>query len=290
MRFLSCLVAVALIASAPALVPVHAGHPAPSPDGSRIAFDSDRSGVDQLYVVATDGTGEIQLTHSSYDKGAPWWSADGQRILFASTDGSRSTVHSVDLEGKLRDVFSVAGRGVRLSSDERFATYFVGPYETSTLFRSRTDGTGATEIAGAAFAPVWTGWWSPDGEKIAFVGGHAGVRNVWTMSSDGLDKRQVTFFHGTQGSAEWPSWSPDLRHLALMVGRLKDGHYVSDIWTIDLQTDSAEDVTSHSASYADETPAWMPDGRRIVFQSDRTGRFELWMMNADGSNQEQLTT
>ena len=35
-------------------------------------------------------------------------------------------------------------------------------------------------------------------------------------------------------------------------------------------------------------PAWSPDGTRIAFLTDRTGRWEIWLMNADGTNQHPL--
>ena len=39
----------------------------------------------------------------------------------------------------------------------------------------------------------------------------------------------------------------------------------------------------------DEVPAWVPNGTRLAFQSDRTGRMEIWTMNADGSKPRQVT-
>jgi dipeptidyl aminopeptidase/acylaminoacyl peptidase len=63
----------------------------------------------------------------------------------------------------------------------------------------------------------------------------------------------------------------------------------SDIWVIDLASGAATNLTPDRRSMADETPSWSPDGKTIVFQSTRSGRFEVWRMNADGSAPVQLT-
>jgi TolB protein len=41
--------------------------------------------------------------------------------------------------------------------------------------------------------------------------------------------------------------------------------------------------------YLDETPSWFSDGKSVAFQSNRTGRMEIWTINADGSDLRQLT-
>jgi TolB protein len=61
------------------------------------------------------------------------------------------------------------------------------------------------------------------------------------------------------------------------------------IWIVDAETGAARKLAAHVEPYDDEVPAWFPDGKRIVFQSTRTGRMELWVMNADGSEPRQLT-
>jgi TolB protein len=61
------------------------------------------------------------------------------------------------------------------------------------------------------------------------------------------------------------------------------------IWTIDLATGSFQKLSDHDTAYVDETPAWFPDGQRLVFQSNRTGQMEIWVMKADGSQQRQVT-
>jgi Tol biopolymer transport system component len=66
-------------------------------------------------------------------------------------------------------------------------------------------------------------------------------------------------------------------------------HDRSDIWVIDQASGRAMNLTPGDDPWLDETPSWSPDGRSIVFQSSRSGRFEVWRMNADGSAPVQLT-
>ena len=59
-------------------------HPAWSPDGARIAFDSDREGNTEVYVMNADGTNVIKLTNHPAADRTPNWSPDGTRIVFES--------------------------------------------------------------------------------------------------------------------------------------------------------------------------------------------------------------
>jgi Tol biopolymer transport system component len=65
--------------------------------------------------------------------------------------------------------------------------------------------------------------------------------------------------------------------------------HVGNIWVVDVATGAATKLAPHSEPYLDELPNWFPDGKRIAFQSNRTGRWEVWTMNADGTGAKQLT-
>ena len=51
----------------------------------------------------------------------------------------------------------------------------------------------------------------------------------------------------------------------------------------------AKRLAPHGPGRLDETPAWFPDGKRIAFQSDRAGAFDVWIMGVDGSGERQIT-
>jgi Tol biopolymer transport system component len=82
------LVATFMHAQAQRVV-THGGVPVVSPDASHIAFLSNRSGADELFVISPDGTGEVQLTDTPEDKGALAWTPDGSASHFRATAPAR---------------------------------------------------------------------------------------------------------------------------------------------------------------------------------------------------------
>jgi TolB protein len=142
---------------------------------------------------------------------------------------------------------------------------------------------------------------SPDGSRIAFLSNRGGSQDlfvikdskdrlaVFVMNADGSGQRQVTRLTPEEGQAQWPVWSPDGRRLAIQVNDSNPQAHACHIWIVDVATGEARKLSAHSQSYLDETPSWFPDGKRIAFQSNRTGRMEVWVMNADGSGQRQVT-
>jgi TolB protein len=110
---------------------------------------------------------------------------------------------------------------------------------------------------------------------------------IFVMNADGTGRRQVSHFASGAGNAQWPVWSPDGNQLAIQVNQLqkKDAH----IWILDVQTGDARKLAAHDQPYLDEAPCWFQDAKHIAFQSNWTGRIEVWVMNADGSGQRQIT-
>jgi Tol biopolymer transport system component len=74
-------------------------NPAWSPDGTKIAFQSDRSGNRQVWVMNADGTGLVNLTNRSGDDNSPAWWPDGTKIAFASDRGGTFGIWTMDADG-----------------------------------------------------------------------------------------------------------------------------------------------------------------------------------------------
>lgn len=262
------------------------GYPAVSPDGKRIAFVSDRDGVDNIFLIDADGTNERRLTTRGGSK--PDWATDGHTLLYAGIAADSGHVFSIAVGGgDARAVGTVAGRSPRLSPDGQHVAYMSGPWTGTALNVAHLDGSDSRRVAGGG-ATAWNAAWSPDSKRIAYTYGDSSrLLQVHVVAVDGSGDVAVTHTSRADGSAQVPAWSADGNRLALQVNNLGGG--IAHIWVIDLATGQAQTLAAHEGKIIDEVPAWFPDGRRIAFMSNRSGRNEVWVMNADGTNLRQLT-
>jgi TolB protein len=123
---------------------------------------------------------------------------------------------------------------------------------------------------------------SPDGEWLAISHEPAAESLIYVVPAAGGKPRQVTAL----GPSYWHGWSPDGATLAYCARR--NDQY--DIYTIAATAEmSSDERRLTSAAGLDDGPDFSPDGGTIYFNSDRTGQMRIWRMNADGSDQRQLT-
>jgi TolB protein len=263
--------------------------PSVSPDGKHVAFISNRTGNDDVFVISARGTDETPLTHSLENESGPiQWTSDSKRVVFSIFADESSRIYAINLDGRAQqEIGNVPGRGPTLSPDGKRVVYMAGTWTATRLMTSTLDGSNAKQINdGVSIA--WNSRWSPDGKRIAFTGRDDSTRElaVFVMNADGSQPRQVTHISPEEGRAQGPRWSPSGRQLAIQVNSKS---HVSHIWLVDLGTGRAQKLAPHDQPYLDESPSWFPDGKRIAFQSNRTGRMEIWVMNVDGSGQHEIT-
>lgn len=126
----------------------------------------------------------------------------------------------------------------------------------------------------------WSPNWSPDGKWIVFYtncDGETSAREIYKIRPDGSDLSQLTF---TQGQTNWfPSWSPDAKRITFTSNR--SGRY--RIYSMDADGGSVQDLAKGCLS------RYSPDGKQILYGSYCDETDALWLMNANGSNQTQLT-
>jgi len=118
-----------------------------SPDGTRIAFRSQRDGNDEIYVMNADGTCQINLTNDPADDWSPAWSPDGTRIVFAHFfDGnSYSDIAVINTDGTgLKRITTSSGEYPAWSPDGTqiaFASARAGNYD---IYAMNADGSAQT--------------------------------------------------------------------------------------------------------------------------------------------------
>jgi Tol biopolymer transport system component len=190
--------------------------PSWSPNGSRIAFNSARSGNSEVYTMNADGSDLTQITTNPAGDGSPAWSPDGSKIAFSSnrTGNGDLYVMNADGTGVTQLTTSTGSDGAPAwspdGSEIAFSRYTPGlaccDY-TQVIYAIAIDGTGERQIVGH---PAANPNWSPDGSRIAYNSGG----DAWTVNADGTGPRQLTSESSPNPeyiflSNSNPAWSPD---------------------------------------------------------------------------------
>jgi Tol biopolymer transport system component/DNA-binding winged helix-turn-helix (wHTH) protein len=159
-----------------------------SPDGTQIAFSSNRSGSFEVWVADADGSNAVQLTSFGTLSGTARWSPDGKRIAFNSFAEGKSDIYLVDPHGGVPRKLELDVGGSELASwshDGKWI-YFINGNDSdkSTLWKVSSGGGHAVQVTKrAASWPLE----SPDGKHLYFS------RDgwIWRVRSDGTEEEQV---------------------------------------------------------------------------------------------------
>lgn len=149
---------------------INGGLPHVSPDGESIAFVSNRGGVNDLFVISSNGTNEVQLTHTPESESLAGWTRDGKQVLFSVFANEESTLFSISRDGKRqRELARFPGRSPMPSPGLKWVVYMGGTWTATRLMISAMDGAQSQQITdGSSIA--WNVHWSPDGKRLAFTG------------------------------------------------------------------------------------------------------------------------
>jgi TolB protein len=179
--------------------------PSWSPDGSRIAYQSDQD-ADHIYLMSADGTGAHRVTNDPAPETEPAWSPDGRWIAYSRRlpgseirelwlvrpDGSGRRRLTARAQSAYEPAWSPDGRTIAFASKPE-----TGRYE---IFAVGVDGKRLRRITFSnedAFEPAW----SPDGKTIAFSRGGS----IVTVDATG---RHPTVLTGPETNDSSPDWNP----------------------------------------------------------------------------------
>ena len=168
------------------------------------------------------------------------------------------------------------------------------------LLLINADGTGQSVLLPGSSILNNNPVYSPDGSKIAFNRQNGFKTEICVINADGTNLVVLTSANpqGESGENFSPSWSPDGSKIVFASNW--NGRRKSEIWIMNANGTGLVQLTTNVQLGSDgggplfgndTTPVWSPDGSRIAFSSTRDGLTdtELYVMNADGSNQTRLT-
>jgi Tol biopolymer transport system component len=220
--------ALLLIATVAIAVPARSG-------GGNVARQLAVSRGGDIWVVGADGDGGRLLIRDAY---SPAWSPDGTRLAFVSSR----------------------------SGDEE-------------IYVARANGAGITRLTvltGPDLSPAW----SSDGKQLAW----SRQGEIWTMRAFGPDKRRVV----GKAQAWHEHYSPSWHGARIVYSSNRVSNFNTELFAVPAKrltfTKGGDGVLGD-----DSMPDFSPDGRRIVFTSNRDQQGEIYVMNADGSGPKRLT-
>jgi Tol biopolymer transport system component len=249
----------------------------------KIAFQSDRDGNYEIYVMNPDGTGQTRLTNNNYDDGAPAWSPDGTKIAFHTNRDGNHEIYTMNTDGSGQTRLTNNNYNDEWPSWSPDGTKIIfsrdlgGNWE---IYVMNADGSGETRLTNNNGPWDIGAHWSPDGTRIVFLSHRDGDSDVYLMNPDGSGQTILT---NNNYDEELATWSPDGTKIVFASSR--DGNY--EIYV--MNADGSGQMRLTNNSYVDAHNSWSPDGTKIVFLSDRDGNREIYVMNADGSGQTRLT-
>ena len=261
-----------------------------SPDGRKIAFTSlQPDGKFTLFIIGADGRERIKLGDdvSQYSTGT--WSPDSRFFAFSASDSksSRSRIFIVSADGKTRGVVTSASINSvepQWSPDGRSIAFvrYDDNYQ-SGIWVMDTKGRQAHPVSGKVSGVVRPRW-NPNGRQLSF-GTYVGADYFKPITVD-CDGSHLRVAKGVIESV--CEWSPDGAHLLLdfYSPYPNSRYYFSNLWSVNARagTQQLTSVTNYRYS-----ACWSPDSRFIAYTLQVNGQDQIFTMNADGTNQINIS-
>jgi Tol biopolymer transport system component/tRNA A-37 threonylcarbamoyl transferase component Bud32 len=236
-------------------------YPAVSPDGQCIAFQSGRDGDFEIFIMNISGGDVRQLTSNAVWDRLPAWSPDGSKIVYSSDTRQ---------DGKL-DLYTMNADG----SDQKIVL-----------------NNGARNSAAR---------WSRDGLSMVFSTGPDDKEENWEVGSLDLNSGSTTQLTSAGSGGNWgPDYSPDGKKIIYttfdpgcpksLCGEATPARYRGKSALARMNPDgSGQEVVFDDDGY-EWGASYSPDGQYITFTSDVSGVQQIYVMRADGTDVQQLTS
>ena len=267
---------------------------------SRVVVASDRGGNNfkEIYVMDWDGDNVEKVTNHRTISMSPAWSPDNKKIAYTSfVKRAQSGKRNADLfvyelgSGNRWHTSYKTGINSGAAFHPRTDHIYLTISETSNpdIFQITSKGDVIKKLTnGPSGAMNVEPAISPDGSKIAFSSDRSGQPMIYVMNIDGTGVQRKTLV-GKYNSS--PAWSPDGKQIAF--AGYNNSNF--DIFVMDAENPNKilklTSAKKPNGKWSDnEDPSFSPDGRHIMFTSDRTGKKQIYIINPDGTNERRITS
>jgi TolB protein len=247
---------------------------------SKFLFDNRGSGNKEIYVCDFDGYNLKKITNEKAIAQFPRWSPDGEGFSFTLNRDGHFIPHYMNIStGKIKRLsdkegFSSRwhphGGGIDLSLRDK------GGY--ADIYSADINGGNLRKLTNSRSDDISPSR-SPDGKKMVFVSGRTDLPQIYVKDLTTGSEERITYDFKYCTSPVWSS----LNKIAFVVAEKG----VHDIYTMNPDGTGLRNLTEGDGN--NEEPCWSPDGRYIVFSSNRAGGYHLYIMNANGFNQRRVT-
>lgn len=246
-----------------------------SPDGKYFVFQSTRQGNTALWAVrerswpfGPSPAAPFRLTEGPVNVWSPVFSPDGRRI-FAVVQQRRGELVRYDssLQRFTTYLGGISADHVEFSRDLEWIAY--SDYPEQTIWKSRADGSERMQLSFSPMTAIFPRW-SPDGNRIAFMGSVPGRPvEIYIVSASGGAPEQM--LPGDSPQID-PNWSPDGNSLMFAslpaAVNMSSGQPVIRIFNL-----KTRQVTTVPDSNGLTSPRWSPDGRFVVATALSQGKW-----------------
>jgi len=260
-----------------------------APDGQRAIVLSEDDGEYYLADTATEQLTSC-LSCGIFEARAPKFSPDGRMIAWSTPEGV--VVTSGDGRRTIQITTPPDPAWLSWSPDSRSLAFAIWDEDGLNVYKALVTDDGEaenlTERYGTSsdyYAPTW----SPSGEFIAFhVSGRSGF-HIAAINPDGSGLHVVADWRirvevYDPGLEAPPAWSPDGKMLAF-VSQSPFGD--SDVFVVNVDGSELRNLSNYPGG--DFDPVWSPDGGQVAFVSTRDGNREIYVMDASGTNQVNVS-
>ena len=267
--------------------------PVLSPDGKRIAFQSNRDGPYHIYLMDADGGNGRRLTNGDVDDRHPSWSPDGKFLAVDSGDQLHREIWVIDVATGTRAQITRLGVNASFPSwspDGRRIAFFTYQTGVMDLWMVGRDGSGPAAMTRvlsseanqqctfACHAPAW----SPDGSTLALADGD-GARII-LMSS--MVASAQTPISPTDERSHFPVFLSDGR-IIYVTEHISQDQSWTDLWLI--HPERADQRTEVAQGVQVQGPFEISsDGKQLLFASPRSGNFEIYGVTLDDAGKAAL--